>query len=160
VTEPVVVFDCVVFLQGLIKESGPAVNCLRLFEQGRLSLVITPEILAEMRDVLSRSRLRQDFHLLTDEKVDRLLELLLLKSKMLHDVPRRFELTRDPDDEPYLNAAIEAGAQFLVSRDRDLLDLMNLNTSEGRDFRSRFPQLRILTPVEFLDALERLVLNP
>jgi predicted nucleic acid-binding protein len=104
--------------------------------------------------VLSRSQLRQDFPLLTDEKVEQLLELLLLKSKLLHNVPRRFELPRDPNDEPYLNAAIEAGAQFLVSRDRDLLDLMDWNTREGRDFRSRFPQLRILTPVEFLEALE------
>lgn len=78
--EPLVVFDCVVFLQGLIKDSGPAVSCLERFEQGGLSLAISPEILAELQDVLSRSRLRQDFPLLTDEKVERLIESLLLKA--------------------------------------------------------------------------------
>ena len=151
--EPLVVFDCVVFLQGLIKESGPAVTCLERFEQGRLSLVISPDILAELHDVLSRSQLRRDFPLLTDEKVEQLIETLLLKGRLLRNVPRRFELPRDPEDEPYLNAAIESGAQFLVTRDRDLLDLMNLDTKQRRDFQFRFPQLKILNPVEFLEAL-------
>ena len=136
--EPLVVFDCVVFLQGLLKESGPAVTCLEHFEQGRLSLVISSEILVELHDVLSRSRLRQAFPLLTDEKVEQLVELLLLKARLLRSVPRRFELPRDPDDEPYLNAAVESGAQFLVTRDRDLLDLMNWETKEGRDFHLNF----------------------
>ena len=104
--------------------------------------------------MLSRSQLRRDFPLLTDEKVEQLIETLLLKGRLLRNVPRRFELPRDPDDEPYLNAAIESGAQFLVTRDRDLLDLMNWDTKEGRDFQSRFPQLKILNPVEFLNVLE------
>lgn len=119
----------------------------------RLSLVISPDILAELHDVLSRSQLRRDFPLLTDEKVEQLIETLLLKGRLLRNVPRRFELPRDPEDEPYLNAAIESGAQFLVTRDRDLLDLMNLDTKQGRDFQFRFPQLKILNPVEFLEAL-------
>lgn len=104
--------------------------------------------------MLFRSQLRRDFPLLTDEKVGLLLETLLLKGRLLRDVPSRFELPRDPNDEPYLNAAIESGAQFLVTRDRDLLDLMNRDTKEGRDFQFRFPQLRILNPAEFLKALE------
>ena len=69
-------------------------------------------------------------------------------------MPRRFEFPRDPDDEPYLNLAIAAGDEFLVTRDRDILDLMDGNTKEGRDFQSRFPRLTILNPVEFLKALE------
>lgn len=79
--EPLVVFDCVVFLQGLIKESGPAVTCLEYFEQGRFSLAISPEVLSELQDVLSRSTLRQSFPLLTAAKADALIELLLIKGK-------------------------------------------------------------------------------
>ena len=63
------------------------------------------------------------------------------------------ELPRDPDDEPYLNLALEAGAQFLVTRDRDLLDLMRWDTEEGRDFQSRFRELRILDPAAFIREL-------
>lgn len=106
-----------------------------------------------MRDVLSRSQLRHNFPVLTDERVNQLIELLLLKGKLFRDVPRRFELPRDPDDEPYINLAIVAGAEFLVTRDRDLLDLMGSDTKEGRDFQQRFPKLRILDPVAFLREL-------
>ncbi len=73
---------------------------------------------------------------------------------LLRNVPKRFKLPRDPDDEPYVNAAIESGAQFLITRDRDLLELMNSDTKDGRDFQFRFPQLKILNPVDFLRALE------
>jgi putative PIN family toxin of toxin-antitoxin system len=154
VPEPLVVFDCVIFLQGLIKESGPAVTCIERFEQSRIALAISPEVLTELNDVLSRSSLRQRFPLLTEEKAERLIELLLLKGRLFRTVPRRFELLRDPDDEPYLNLAIEAGAQFLVTRDRDLLDLMRWETEEGRKFQSRFRELMILDPVAFLKEIE------
>lgn len=152
--EPLVVFDCVVFLQGLIKESGPAVTCLERFEQGRVVLAVSPEILEELREVLSRSSLRQNFPLLTDKTSEQLIELVLLKSRLFRNVPKRFELPRDPNDEPYLNLAIESGARFLVTRDRDLLDLMRWDTEEGRNFQARFRGLRILDPVEFLKEIE------
>jgi putative PIN family toxin of toxin-antitoxin system len=154
VPKPLVVFDCVVFLQGLIKESGPAVTCLEYFEQGRFSLASSPEVLSELHDVLSRSSLRQRFPLLTEEKADRVIESLLLKGKLFRNVPKRFEVPRDPADEPYINLAIEAGAQFLVTRDRDLLDLMRWDTKEGRYFQSRFRELKILDPVAFLKEIE------
>lgn len=62
-------------------------------------------------------------------------------------------LPRDPKDEPYLNLALSAGASHLVTWDNDLLGLMNQDLPEGRDFRQRFPQLTVLTPVAFLEAL-------
>lgn len=151
--EPTVVFDCVVFLQGLIRESGPAASCIDRFEEGLFSLAISPEILAELHDVLSRSNLRQTFPLLTEERTGRLIDLLLLRCKVVRNVPKRFELPRDPDDEPYLNLAIEVEARFLVTRDRDLLDLMRWDTEEGRNFQSRFQQLRIVDPVTFLKEI-------
>jgi putative PIN family toxin of toxin-antitoxin system len=55
------------------------------------------------------------------------------------EVPRTLTLPRDPKDEPYLNLALAVGAQYLVSRDKDLLDLMN----DG-SFRQRYPDLTIL----------------
>jgi putative PIN family toxin of toxin-antitoxin system len=154
VPEPLVVFDCVVFLQGLIKETGPAVSCLERFEEGRFSLAISPTIVTELHDVLTRPSLRRSFPLLTEGRIDRLMELLLLRGKLFRNVPKRMEFPRDPDDEPYLNLAIETGARFLVTRDRDLLDLMRWDTEEGRDFHSRYRHLKILDSVAFLKELE------
>jgi len=53
-----------------------------------------------------------------------------------------------------LNLAIEVQADYLISRDRDLLDLMNWNQEAGREFQRRFRFLKIVTPEEFLRVME------
>jgi predicted nucleic acid-binding protein len=45
---------------------------------------------------------------------------------------------RDPDDQKFLEAALAARADFLVTKDQALLELAQ-----------RVPQFRILTPAEF-----------
>ncbi len=66
-----------------------------------------------------------------------------------------FEYLRDPRDEPFLNLTIEIEADSLISRDPDLLDLMRWDQEEGRAFQRRFRFLKVVTPVEFLNAMER-----
>jgi predicted nucleic acid-binding protein len=70
-------------------------------------------------------------------------------------VPTLYEHPHDPDDSHYVNLALAAGARLVVSRDRDLLNLMETNRPEGEEFRRRFPELRILDPVEMLRELRR-----
>ena len=152
---PVTVFDCGVFLQGLLSKSGPAVKCLELFENDRIRLVMSEDVLAEIKDVLSRPRLRERNPNLTDEKVEGLIEMLLLKAEFVEEVPEHFTYSRDPNDEPYLNLAIETEAVFLVSRDSDLLDLMTDHSDEAKDFRRRFRKIKIVNPVEFLQIMEK-----
>lgn len=68
---------------------------------------------------------------------------------------RRFDFERDPKDEIIINLAIEAEADYIVSRDKDLLDLMTGYTDECKDFRRRFRRLKIVEPVEFLTIIEK-----
>ena len=68
-------------------------------------------------------------------------------------VPHIFTLARDPDDSHYVNLALAFDAELIVSRDRDLLDLMNPTFQDGLDFHARFPGLRIFTPEELLRRL-------
>jgi predicted nucleic acid-binding protein len=72
------------------------------------------------------------------------------KAVILRDVPPAVSLQRDPKDECYLNLALAASAHYLLSRDKDLLDLMKDETTAGQAFRQQFPQLQILDPVAFL----------
>lgn len=153
--KPLVVFDCVVLVQSLLKKTGPAVECVNRFRDGHLTLVVSKETLAELRDVLSRSSLRDDFPLLTDERVEALISLLRWKAELVRRVPKHFAYPRDPNDEPYLNLAIEAQADYIVTRDNDLLDLMKWDTEEGREFQKRFRSLRIVDPVTFLNEIEQ-----
>lgn len=149
-----VVYDCVVFLQGLIKETGPGVGCLELFENGRIELFISQAVLNEICDVLTRPDLRQRFPSLTHERYEMLLRGLKAKATFLESVPATFSYDRDPKDEMYINLALAAEAAYLVSRDNDLLDLMK-ETDTGREFRERFPSLTILDPAAFLREVEK-----
>lgn len=144
------VFDCMVYLQAVTNAAGPAFACFRLVDEGRLSLVVSPVILAEVREVLNRPALQRKFPHLTTERVGEFLQVVDAKVVILHQVPEAFSYPRDPDDEPYINLAIAAGARYLVSRDKDLLDLMN-----APDFRRQFSSLTILDPPALLRDLAR-----
>lgn len=98
--EIVVVFDCVTLVQSLISDRGPAARCLELFEKGKFKIAVSREILAEAREVLSRSSLRDQYPLLTDERVERLIDLLLYRGRVFRQVRNLYEYPRDPDDEP------------------------------------------------------------
>jgi predicted nucleic acid-binding protein len=47
-------------------------------------------------------------------------------------------------------ARLKADAKLVVSRDRDLLDLMDPKKPEAAAFQRLYPSLRILNPVGFL----------
>jgi uncharacterized protein len=142
---PVAVFDCMVFVQALANKKGPAYACYELVRSDRLVLHISSEILAEVGDVLSRPKVRRKLPALTDEAVEAFLRDVLGRAVMHSEVPELFKLERDPKDERYLNLALASQALYLVTWDRDLLDLMN---DEG--FRQQFPQLIILEPPALL----------
>lgn len=147
---PRAVFDCMVFLQGAGRPAGPARSCFRLVDEGNVMLCVSDEILAEVRDVLTRPKTRRRFPLLTPEWAESFVENAANKAFVFSDVPKTESLERDPKDEPYLNLAIAAKAHYLVSRDRDLLDLMS-----DDNFRQRNPDLLILNPAAFLQEIAR-----
>ena len=76
------------------------------------------------------------------------------KAILIVNVPEEFHYERDHDDEMYINLAIVANATYLVSRDKDLLDLMTTSTDVAREFRSRYPFLRIIKAANFITTVE------
>ncbi|MEO6588880.1 MAG: putative toxin-antitoxin system toxin component, PIN family [Pyrinomonadaceae bacterium] len=149
-----VVFDCMIFLQGLVNEVGIAVECLELVENDKIQLFVSKDILAEIKDVLTRPKLQAKFSLLTAERVGRLLEILNQKATLIKSVPEIFSYLRDPKDEKYINLAVETKADYIVSRDNDLLDLMMDFTDEAKEFRQRFRPLKVVEPIEFLQIIK------
>ena len=151
---PRVVFDCNVLLQAAAREKSVAAKCLNLTESGHVQLFMSREVLAEVEDVLNRPEIRAHFPDLSDEIVGAFLKRLQKVSALVRLVPKKFSYPRDEDDEPYINLAAAAGASFIISRDRDLLDLMTGHANECKEFRQRFRSLKIIEPVEFLKLIE------
>ena len=80
-------------------------------------------------------------------------------AKFIKTFPLYFSFSRDPKDEKYINLALETEAQYLVTRDKDLLELMTDHSDEAKEFRQRFRHLKIVDPVEFLQIIRKLDLS-
>ena len=144
-----VVFDCNTLLQGLASPGGPAGRCVQLAIDGKVSLFASPAVFDELRDVTSRPKVIAKLGLVA-QRVQEFLEAIEIAATVLSGVPAFFAYERDPDDAHYVNLALAADAKLIVSRDTDLLDLMDATKPEAAEFQRRFPLLRILEPVAFL----------
>ncbi|HET6247539.1 MAG TPA: putative toxin-antitoxin system toxin component, PIN family [Tepidisphaeraceae bacterium] len=152
-----VVYDCVVFLQGVGRRGNAARKCLDLVDDGTVQLCLSADVLAEIEDVLHRPEIRRKFPLIESANSKTLLRTARNKAMLLADVPKAFQLPRDPDDEPYTDLAIAADAKFLVTwNDRHLTYLMRQETPEGVEFCRRFPSVKIVDPPTFLAEIRRL----
>jgi putative PIN family toxin of toxin-antitoxin system len=149
------VFDCNIYLQAAASSKGVAAACLRLAENGEIVLYASYAILEEVSEVLNRPVVRKNLPELTDEAVDAFIEKLGDFVIFIKNVPPEFHLQRDVDDEDYINLAVKVRADYLVSRDRDLLDLMTDYTIEAKEFRQRFRFLKVINPVEFLELVRQ-----
>ena len=148
-----VVFDCNVYFQAFLSESGPAGRLLQGVHDGRLKLYLSQLVLDELRDVLARPHLVQKFKF-TAERVESFMSSLVELGTLSADVPHVFDFPRDPDDAHYVDLALAVDAKLIVSRDKDLLSLTDATTTEGRDFMTRYPLLQILTPPGALQLLD------
>jgi putative PIN family toxin of toxin-antitoxin system len=153
---PHVIFDCNVFVQAIANEESAAARALDLLDEDAITLFISDAVLSEIQDVLSRPHIRQLMPNITDERVDALLRRLERKAIHIKNVPEEFRYERDPKDERYVNLAIITDARYLVSKDKDLLDLVNPSIKGSESFRTRYPMLKILKPPDFMKEIEEL----
>lgn len=146
------VFDCNILLQALGAPDGPAGRCVQLVFNGNVQLFISPTVIEELIDVASRPKVVRKFQI-TPDRLQLFVQTLHVAATAVTTINPVFEYNRDPDDAHYINLALAANARLIVSRDNDLLDLMSADLPEAQDFRSRFPTLQVLTPVQFLQQL-------
>jgi len=150
------VFDCNIFLQAIGNKNSPASACFRLAEQNVIQLFVSDETLTELDEVLNRPFIKNRFGL-ADETINEFIGNLRKLAKVFSKVPRAFSLPRDVDDEPYINLAVECEADYIITRDKDLLDLMTGYNEESKSFRQKFRPLSIVQPLEFLSIVEEKV---
>ena len=142
-----------IFLQAAAKPLGPAAALLELVEIGALELFVSEACLDEIRDVLARPSLQHKFPSLMLPIVSDFLKRIRLCSVLTKDVPRLFTLDRDPKDAKYVDLTIAAKADFLVTRDHDLLDLRKPETELVQICEQLDSHFKIVDPVEMLTLL-------
>ena len=119
-----VVLDTNIFISSLLSRSGRPATIIDAWRAGRYLLVTPPSIISEIQRVLDAPRISKKYGLGRD-RIERL--ILLLKRDALV-VPGISDaagtIPKDPADEMFLSTALDAGADFIVSGDRHLLDLL------------------------------------
>jgi putative PIN family toxin of toxin-antitoxin system len=142
------VFDTNVILQGILSSSGPAGECIQLLSNDGFRLITSEAAILEIQAVITRPKLVQKNPQLRGLIPHLVLRNISAKAVIVDPPSIQFTVLRDPSDEVFLNLAIENTADYLVSRDLDLLHLM-----ADSEFANAYPDLQIVSPVGFLEAL-------
>jgi len=133
------VLDTNVFVSTLLKRSSAPGQILQAWRVGRLELLVSDPLYAELADVLGRRKLRA---YLEPELSQRFLELLRYYVKWVEvaRVPKR--AVRDPKDAMVLATALGGRADLIVSGDQDLLVLRRFRGIPILDSRAALEVIR------------------
>ena len=104
-----IVLDTNVLVSGLLNPYGPPSRIIQMVADGEFTVCFDARILCEYREVL----LRPVFPF-KPEQVDALLDQIRTAGEPTSARPLAQRLP-DPDDEPFLEVAIAAGADYLVT---------------------------------------------
>lgn len=141
-----IVLDTNVVLAALISPNGLGSLLVRALDKKRLINYTSEEGLTELALkiglLLDEGKLSHEW--------DEILAHFIAMSEVV--VPtRHFDLCRDKDDNKWLEIAYAAKAEFIITRDKDLLDLRG----EGNAIELDDHVVGILTPTEFYRKIIR-----
>ncbi len=128
-----VILDTNVFVSGIFF-SGPPYQILKAWRDGKLHLVLSPEILDEYRRV--GESLAEQFPAID---LGPILELVTIRAEMFAAQNLPEPVCADPDDDKFLACALASKSEVIVSGDRHLLKV------------SGFRKIRVVRPREFID---------
>ena len=139
------VLDTNILVSALItkKDSAP-LQLYKAFISQKFLLITSPSILSEVEDVMSRERIVK-YHKLSQKQRKAIMEQLLMLCYVTFESMNQDKIIieRDPKDDKFLHAALEAHADYIVSGDGDIL---HLKEYEG---------IKILTPNDFLAIIKK-----
>jgi uncharacterized protein len=113
-----VVIDTNVWVSAFLNRKGFPARIKDAWVNGEFEVVLSSPLLQEISDVLHRPRIKDKYGL-TEDEITQFIELLLRRA-VLVAIGGKLTLCRDERDNMFLETAIAAGAEYLVSRDHDL----------------------------------------
>lgn len=134
-TRPLIVIDTnVIISAALSPKPGAARDVVHLWKRGFVQLVLSDAIIQKYLLVLARFDL-------SEAQMRHWARWFVHPSKIIHLVEvRNVRASRDPKDDPFLGTPLTAGADWIISRDDDLLVL------------KKFEGIPIVTPADFVKA--------
>lgn len=109
-----IVLDTNVLVSGIFF-AGPPAEILAACEAGRVTLVLTPEVVEEYRRVTGELLAHYP-----DADAETVLDRLVLSSEIYVPVVLLKPVCSDPDDDKFFTCALAGGAPLIVSGDKHL----------------------------------------
>ncbi len=131
--------DPAVLVSAALSSKGAPPEVLDRWRDGEFDMVVSPALLGELERVLLRPKFR---HAALEDEVRAYVDALAREGVLVLDPERAPAVTVDPADDYLVALATAAGADAIVSGDKDLTKLAD-------------PPVPVLTPREFLWRLER-----
>lgn len=134
-----VTVDTNVLVSALISPHGNPRKVLNQIASGEIRLVISPRLLLELVTVFSRDEMRA---LIPESRISDLVSLVHQSARIVKPA-ENIQACRDSKDNAVLECAVSGKVAFIISGDKDLLDL------------SPFRRISILNPKDFLSVFGR-----
>ena len=139
--KPKVVLDTTALVSAFLTPKGVAAQLLERTVSSCV-LVLSDDILAELiRKLLTKKKIRKAYVYEDADARDYVEHLSALAGALVHDPVTVKGVVRDPEDDMIVACAATVAADFIVTRDKDLLTL------------GTYGAIRIVTPRQFLDEL-------
>lgn len=135
-----IVLDTNLFVSALLKSGSNPDSIIQLVRDEKVLLLISDSICNEISRVLAYPKIRKRLAV-SDEELGNFLQLLGTVAIITPGTLNLPPLAADPDDKKYLVCAVEGHADFIVSGDHHLTDLV------------MYRGIRIVTPTDFLQAI-------
>jgi uncharacterized protein len=121
------VVDTKVFVSGLISGAGSPAQILRAIQQRKIIHLVSDPIVEEYLRVLDYPQIRK-FKKITDEFVADIAAYLVYQTERV-ELISSLRVSPDPDDDVFLETAVDGRANWLVTNDK--ADLLSLRTVKG-----------------------------
>jgi len=102
----------------LHQPTGHPAQLLRAWRNESFQIVVSPPLIAELADVLTRPRIIRKYPIRAED-VETFLQLLGVRATLVTPTGTLHEC-RDPDDDLMLETALLAQVEYLVTRDDDI----------------------------------------
>jgi putative PIN family toxin of toxin-antitoxin system len=131
------VVDTNIFISAFLKGGEPE-ELIRKWEQGRVVILMSRDIVEEILEVLLRPKIGAPF-----SYVERLGKVIYRKAVIAKPRQQLQAVIGDPKDNKFLECAVEGKADYIISGDQHLLSL--------REYQG----IEIVKTKEFLEKLEK-----
>jgi hypothetical protein len=135
-----IVLDTNLFVSALLKTGSNPDRIIQLVRDEKVLLLISDSIIEEISRVLAYPKIRKRLTA-SDHELDNFVQLLSTVAIITPGTLNLPPLDADPDDTKYLICAVEGHADFIVSGDHHLTDLV------------MYRGIRIVTPTDFLQTI-------